>query len=261
MMRRSNREPLPAEIDFLLETIAPYWSRKPQASDIRSDLRRHSPAGPQRRFAQHGEARPRPRDSRVVELAGLDHGRQMDDLSPDGRGLRRSRGRSRRSVAHALPHQDLADPRSSRRISGRHIGSIRLRRSGDRATGGVERCLNQPLAERLPHVGAQVVWAARHEMARSVEDVLARRIRALFYDAEAARAAAPKVAELLAAELGRDAAWQADQLRQFETLAVNYCYRPECFHQLRAGSLNIRKSANRNRRRLADAISAGENEI
>jgi glycerol-3-phosphate dehydrogenase len=63
-------------------------------------------------------------------------------------------------------------------------------------------------------------------MARQVEDVLARRIRALFYDSEAARPAAPQVAELLAAELGRDAAWQSEQLRQFEVLAENYRYRP-----------------------------------
>ena len=40
--------PLPDEIGFLLETVAPYWSRKPAASDIRADVRRHPPAGPQR---------------------------------------------------------------------------------------------------------------------------------------------------------------------------------------------------------------------
>jgi glycerol-3-phosphate dehydrogenase len=81
-----------------------------------------------------------------------------------------------------------------------------------------------PLADRLPYVAAQVVWAARHEMARSVEDVLARRVRILFLDAVAALAAAPKVAELLASELGRDAAWQADQLQEFRTVAEHYHY-------------------------------------
>ena len=81
-----------------------------------------------------------------------------------------------------------------------------------------------PLADRLPYVASQVVWAVHHEMARSVEDILARRTRALFLDADAAIAAAPKVAELVAGELGRDAAWQADQLQQFQAVAEHYRY-------------------------------------
>jgi glycerol-3-phosphate dehydrogenase len=76
------------------------------------------------------------------------------------------------------------------------------------------------LDPRLPYTGAEVVHAARAEMARTVDDVLARRTRALFLDVAAARASAPAVVALLAAELGRDAAWQRDQLAAFESLAV-----------------------------------------
>ena len=50
-----------------------------------------------------------------------------------------------------------------------------------------------PLHAQLPYTGAEVVWAARHEMARTVEDVLARRTRALFLNARAAEAMAPEV--------------------------------------------------------------------
>jgi len=74
------------------------------------------------------------------------------------------------------------------------------------------------LDPRLPYTRAQVVFAARCELARTIDDVLARRTRALFLDADAARAAAPEVAALLAAELGRDAAWQHNQLAAFEKL-------------------------------------------
>jgi glycerol-3-phosphate dehydrogenase len=84
--------------------------------------------------------------------------------------------------------------------------------------------LNARLADRLPYIAAQVVWAARHEMARSVEDVLARRVRALFLDAVAAIAAAPIVAKVLAAELGRDKSWQTAQLKQFTDVAQHYLY-------------------------------------
>ena len=74
----------------------------------------------------------------------------------------------------------------------------------------------------LPCIGAEVVWAARHEMARTVEDVLARRCRALFLDARAAMRMAPAAAALLAGELHRDADWQRHQVRAFEELARGY---------------------------------------
>ena len=64
----------------------------------------------------------------------------------------------------------------------------------------------------LPYVEAEVVWAVRWEMARTVEDVLSRRTRALPLNARAAVAMAPRVAEILTQELGRDAAWQTAQV-------------------------------------------------
>ena len=74
----------------------------------------------------------------------------------------------------------------------------------------------------LPYTGAEVVWAARVEMARGVEDVLARRTRALFLNARAAEAMAPAVAALLAAELGWDAARRDREVAEFAALARGY---------------------------------------
>ena len=73
--------------------------------------------------------------------------------------------------------------------------------------------LVEPLHPALPYTGAEVVWAVRAEMARTVVDVLARRTRALFLNAKAALAMAPRVAELMAKKLGRDARWQEEQVR------------------------------------------------
>jgi len=67
----------------------------------------------------------------------------------------------------------------------------------------------------LPYIAAEVVWAARAEMARTVEDVLARHTRALFLNARAAIEMAEPVARLLAAELRRDEAWVAAQVKDF----------------------------------------------
>lgn len=78
------------------------------------------------------------------------------------------------------------------------------------------------LHARLPYVEAEVRRAARFEMAETVEDVLARRTRALFLDARAAADCAPRVAEILSEELGRDANWASSQMRAFCELAAGY---------------------------------------
>ena len=82
--------------------------------------------------------------------------------------------------------------------------------------------LAQPLHPALPIRGAQVTWAVRKEMARTLEDVLARRTRALFLNASAAAAMAPAVARIMARELGRDQSWQEQQLSEFTQLAARF---------------------------------------
>jgi glycerol-3-phosphate dehydrogenase len=82
--------------------------------------------------------------------------------------------------------------------------------------------LAKPLHESLPICGAQIVWAVRHEMARTLDDVLARRTRALFLNARAALAMAPVVAHLLAVTLGRDETWERCQLAAFNEIATGF---------------------------------------
>jgi glycerol-3-phosphate dehydrogenase len=67
--------------------------------------------------------------------------------------------------------------------------------------------LGEPLVDGLPYLRAEAVYAARHEMATSVDDVLARRTRARLQARDASAAAASAVATLLAPELG----WSADE--------------------------------------------------
>ncbi len=76
---------------------------------------------------------------------------------------------------------------------------------------GADRWLSPGLSE------AMVRFAVRHEYARNVEDVLARRSRLLFLDAREAAQTAPAVAQLLADELGADAGLPA-----FTALAQSY---------------------------------------
>lgn len=82
--------------------------------------------------------------------------------------------------------------------------------------------LAEPLHPSLPYRGAEVVWAVREEMALTVEDVLARRTRCLLLDARASIEVAPRVAAIMADELGHDDAWSAEQVRQYRELAAGY---------------------------------------
>lgn len=79
-----------------------------------------------------------------------------------------------------------------------------------------------PLHAALPYIGAEVIWAVRAEMARTVEDVLARRTRALFLNARAAAEMAPAVAELMAQERGWDDAEKARHVQAFVETAQGY---------------------------------------
>lgn len=82
--------------------------------------------------------------------------------------------------------------------------------------------LGQKLHDEFPNIKAEVIWAVRHEMAMTIEDVLARRLRILFLNALVAIEMAPVVAHLMAVELNYDEAWETAQIKGFKELALNY---------------------------------------
>jgi glycerol-3-phosphate dehydrogenase len=111
----------------------------------------------------------------------------------------------------------------------RQFGDLAVYGSDAMAIREINR--NDPVcAERLhgrltPTVG-EVVWAVKHEMARTVEDFLSRRTRSLLLDARASIEMAPRVAEVMATELGYDADWQAAQVSAYTELARKYLMVP-----------------------------------
>jgi glycerol-3-phosphate dehydrogenase len=82
--------------------------------------------------------------------------------------------------------------------------------------------MGEVLSEELHIFKAQVVWAAREEMARTLEDCLSRRIRALQLDAAESIRIAPRAAEIMAQELGYNKGWIDRQVREFTQLASNH---------------------------------------
>jgi glycerol-3-phosphate dehydrogenase len=211
------------EIEFILSTAAHYLARRPGRGDVRSVF-----AG----------IRPLVRGGERAVTAALSrehviHVSQGGLLTIAGGKWTTYRKMAEDCVDHAATLARLEErPCVTRelRIHGYHE---RAQEEGDlwfygaaagevRALLEAEPALGRRLHEALPIVGAQVIHAARVEMARTVEDVLARRTRALFLDARAALAMAEDVARLLAAELGRDAAWERAQVAAFADVAKGY---------------------------------------
>ena len=82
--------------------------------------------------------------------------------------------------------------------------------------------MQEKVIATMPYTKAEVVWCIRHEMARTIEDVLARRLRILFLDADAAMTAAPVISEILGKELQQTEEWKQNQLTNFLKLAKGY---------------------------------------
>jgi len=82
--------------------------------------------------------------------------------------------------------------------------------------------LGKQLDKRLPYTAAEIRWICRYEMPVNLEDILARRTRALLLNARASCDIAPAVAAIMAEEIGHDFRWQTQQVESYNTLVKNY---------------------------------------
>jgi glycerol-3-phosphate dehydrogenase len=215
--------PLPHEVDFILETASGYLERPPGRGDVLSVFTGIRPLA--REGAETGTAT-LSRDHRIqIAGSGL--------LTINGGKWTTYRRMAEDCVEHAAVLAHLEERPCTTRELKIHGYDMQADRFGDLAAYGSDAEGLAALAQERPELaaplhpalrvtGAQVVWAARHEMARTVDDVLARRTRALCLNAKAALAMAPAAARLLAAELGRDDAWQRAQVEEFARIARHY---------------------------------------
>ncbi|MEW5990634.1 MAG: glycerol-3-phosphate dehydrogenase/oxidase [Chloroflexota bacterium] len=122
------------------------------------------------------------------------------------------------ALATSIARQTGLSDQVSRRLVDRH-GSRAL----EVIALGRELDLLQPLAPDIDHLEAEVAWAARDELAGSLDDVLARRMRLAQERTDHGGAVAPRVAAILGAELGWDPAVQAAEIARYVTgAAVEY---------------------------------------
>jgi glycerol-3-phosphate dehydrogenase len=211
------------EVDFILQTASRYLARHPARADIlsvftgiRPLVKTKSDAGTAALSRDHTI---QISDSGLLTIAGgkWTTYRKMAEAAVN-RAAEAASLPERPCITKDLPvHGFLRQPGNSSPLA--DYGSD---------AGLVEKLIQKepglaaPLHEALPICGAQIVWAARHEMARTLDDVLARRTRALFLNARAALAMAPAAARLLAATLGHDENWQRRQLAVFHEIAGGF---------------------------------------
>ena len=219
--------PLEQEVDFVLQTAGEYLSRTPTRQDVLSVY-----VGIRPLVKAPGSS------SKNKKTAALsrDHTIHIDAsglLTIVGGKWTTYRHMAEDAINHAIPLGKLAQKPCVTRTLPIHGAHQHPEQLGSLAVYGADAEplkalthdrpeLARQLHPDLPYLAAEVVWAARIEMARTVEDVLARRTRALFLNARAAIQMAPEVASLLAKELGRDDAWASSQISEFQALAAQY---------------------------------------
>lgn len=212
--------PLDEEVQFILETASRYFTRPPTRADV---------------LAVYVGLRPLVKGEGKTSALSRDHLIHVDPsglLTITGGKWTTYRHMAEDCVDHAITLGRLRDepcPTSNLRIHGYcedsgALGPLEVYGSDAQKILALaqEPCLGTQLHPALPYTAAEVVWAAREEMARTVEDVLARRTRALFLNAGAAIAMAEPVAKLIAAELKRSDLWAATQIAEFHALAQQY---------------------------------------
>jgi glycerol-3-phosphate dehydrogenase len=218
-----NPLPFEEEVQFILDTAAQYLSRPPQRSDVLSvyvGIRPLVKAG-----SGASKTSALSRDHTIhVDNSGL--------LTIVGGTWTTYRHMAEDCVNHAITLGELPEVPSKThelRIHGYQqedslssLGVYGSDADAILALAAADERLGRQLHRALPYIGAEVLWGVREEMARTVDDILSRRTRALFLNARAAMEMAPAVASLMAEELGAGQDWMEQQLHQFNDLAGKY---------------------------------------
>jgi glycerol-3-phosphate dehydrogenase len=214
---------LEREINFILETVKQYLSLVPSRKDVLSTFAGLRPLAAPKNHSNNTKEISRDHkliisDSGLITITGgkWTTYRKMAEETVDkaivAGGLKAVSCTTRNIPIHGCTKTAL---QSHLAVYGTDAEKIKQLIQDDPQLGN-------PLTDNLPYTEAEVIWAARYEMARTVEDVLARRLRILFLDANAALLAAPRVAKLMATELGYNEDWECRQLKELNSLAAQY---------------------------------------
>ena len=219
-------EPLEEEIDFVLKTSAVYLTKPPQRKDVLCVFAGLRPLAVAKRNANEKKTKEISRrhkliasDSGLITITGgkWTTYRQMAQETVD-LGIQKCELPKKKCVTKDMRihgYQLTTDDNNWRYVYGSDGGKIAVLQNE-----------KPEYAEKLHPVFdftiAEVLWAVREEMAMTVDDVLARRVRALYLDARASIEVAPKVAHIMAQEFEKNEEWEKEQVKNFTELANGY---------------------------------------
>jgi glycerol-3-phosphate dehydrogenase len=229
-LETSSLEPraLEKEIDFILETAGQYMVRKPARQDVLSVFAGLRPLAAPGKDTNSTKEISRSHKlmvaaSNLVTITGgkwTTYRRMAQDTVDKAlavAGMRPLACVTAQLPVHGHTHKHTGLPHL--RVYGTDAAAIQQLIQDNPALG-------QPLHPAFPNTVAEVCWVVQNEMARTVEDVLARRLRILFLNARVAMDMAPKVAAIMAARLDMGESWQQEQLNAFYGLARGYLLEP-----------------------------------
>ena len=220
----SEPKPLEQEIEFILRTASLYMNPAPTRSDVLSVFAGQRPL-----------AAPKKEGKKTKEIS-----RSHKIIVSDGKLITVTGGKW---TSYRLMAEDAIDKAAALKlIEKRKCVTKNLRVHGYRENPdmsdhtyvyGSDEPEIRELAKRNPEYGekisekydytvAEVIWAVRNEMARTLDDVLARRVRLQYIDAREALRVAPRVARIMASEMQRDKAWIDRQLRDYGEILKNF---------------------------------------
>jgi glycerol-3-phosphate dehydrogenase len=218
---------LEKEIDFILNTASQYLTKKPKRTDVLSVF-----AGLRPLAATGNDTGATKEISRshklIVSSSGLititggkwttyrKMAEDVIDKAIEVAKLHPAKCASRETHIHGYTTAVPVGPLACYGADAEGIKKLAAENSG----------MGAVLLDGYDIIRAEVVWAVRNEMARNIEDVLARRLRVLFLDAKAAILMAPAVAKIISSELGYDENWEVAQVQQFTQLANQYLLEP-----------------------------------
>lgn len=211
---------LQKEIEFILETAKPYLIKAPRSEDVLSVFAGLRPLAATNKTNNTKEISRDHKllisDSGLITITGgkwttyRKMAEEVVDKAIAVGGLQKSASRTKYLKIHGY-----AGTSSGVSVYGSDEEKINL-------LTGENPDLDKLLSDQFGFREAHVVFSIREEMAMTVEDVLARRLRILFLDAKAAIVLAPKIADIMAGELGYDEHWKRSQISTFTELAQHY---------------------------------------
>jgi len=216
-------KPLEEEIEFLVSHSGKYLSRGPKRSDVLSAF-----AGlrPLVKGTDESSTATLSRDHTIlISPSGLititggkwttyrKMAQDVIDQAEEVGGFERKHCETEKLQIHGWTHQKVDDEYLE--VYGADAPKLKALIKEDKT-------LDEPLHNDLPYRTVEIIWGARNEMARTLDDALSRRTRALMLNARATVEIAPKVAKRMAKELNKDSEWEKQQVEEYTAIAKRY---------------------------------------